>query len=197
MTCVGSKVRIWAYKRNDDYMYVTPFYPPGDGLSEIGECAEYSTYGKELLKVLEHIKKNPIPDEAIFLTHNRRDHLSLRFPIHGTTERSPSYLPLRHTRRRMQAPDYGSVSRTQAADAYQGMLYPNQSYEITVERFEGRTYKCHSVVDEARVNAPQGGCGQCTILFPETGKSNNHVTGKFHAELQQLALYGFSRFPQN
>ncbi|KAK8917714.1 hypothetical protein VCV18_009036 [Metarhizium anisopliae] len=64
MTCVDSKARIWAYKRNDDYE--TPFWPPGDELSEIGQDGEYSTRSKELVEALEHVKKNPIPDKAIF-----------------------------------------------------------------------------------------------------------------------------------
>ncbi|KID60738.1 hypothetical protein MBR_10335, partial [Metarhizium brunneum ARSEF 3297] len=64
MTCVDSKARIWACKRNDDYE--TPFWPPGDELSEIGQDAEYSTRSKELVEALEHVKKNPIPDKVIF-----------------------------------------------------------------------------------------------------------------------------------
>ncbi|KFG81903.1 hypothetical protein MANI_025256 [Metarhizium anisopliae] len=63
-TCVDIKARVWAYKRNDDYE--TPFWPPGDELSEIGQDAEYSTRSKELVEALEHVKKNPIPDKAIF-----------------------------------------------------------------------------------------------------------------------------------
>lgn len=118
MTCVDSKARIWAYKPNDDYE--TPFWPPGDELSEIGQDTEYSTRSNELVEALEHVKKNPIPDKAIF-------------------ENTPSLRPLSAT-----------------------------SYGITVNRFENRVYQCRRVVDGARVNMPEGGWCQCTIVSSGT-----------------------------
>lgn len=54
MTCVGTTTRLWAYKYDADY--ITQFWPPGDGLSHKSEYVDYSTHGREILKVLEYIK---------------------------------------------------------------------------------------------------------------------------------------------
>ncbi|KAG8412694.1 hypothetical protein J3458_013134 [Metarhizium acridum] len=173
MTCVGSKARIWAYKWNDDY--VTPILPLGDELSEIGQYAEYSTHSKELVEALKHVKKNPIPDKATFENPQSPRPLSATLPD-GWHDREVAFMSSATSYQAeadpgtalLQLPRSGCVRQAQAADTYQGMLDPNQSYEITVERFENRVYQCLRVVDGARVNVPEGGWGQCTILSSET-----------------------------
>uniref|UniRef100_A0A1Y1MSH5 Uncharacterized protein n=1 Tax=Photinus pyralis TaxID=7054 RepID=A0A1Y1MSH5_PHOPY len=173
MTCVGSKARIWAYKRNDDY--VTPFWPPGDELSDIGQYAEYSTHSKELVEALEHVKKNPVPDETIFENPPSPRPLSATLP-NGWHDREVAFMssitsyPAEADPRTslLQLPQSGSVRQGQAADTYQGVLDPNNSYEITVDRFENHVYQCRRVVDGARVNVPEGGWGQCTIFSSGT-----------------------------
>ncbi|PQK17617.1 hypothetical protein BB8028_0008g01260 [Beauveria bassiana] len=64
MTCVGTKVRLWAYQSKDDYL--TPFWPLGDELGAKNEYVDFSTHGQVLLEKLDYIKNHPVPGEQNF-----------------------------------------------------------------------------------------------------------------------------------
>ncbi|KAE8442168.1 hypothetical protein EG329_003756 [Mollisiaceae sp. DMI_Dod_QoI] len=61
MTCVGTRAKLWAYRRDDDYL--TQFYPLSDNLSEKDEYVEYSS---EVLTQLEYIQRNFVPPKEVF-----------------------------------------------------------------------------------------------------------------------------------
>lgn len=78
MTCVGSKLRIWACrypqtkKKNPDdgsenYPddYLIPVFPPGESLADIEEYVEINEHGVTALQWLDFIKKNPVPPKSI------------------------------------------------------------------------------------------------------------------------------------
>lgn len=94
MTCIGTRTKVWAYKYDADYM--TQFWPPGDGLSRMSEYVDYSTHGREILKMLEYIKKHPVPDEIMFENplRGRPTRRSLRI---GTTAKSNLSTRHRHS----------------------------------------------------------------------------------------------------
>ncbi|KAL2887286.1 hypothetical protein HOO65_050407 [Ceratocystis lukuohia] len=64
MTCVGTKTRLWAVYHKNDYMKA--FWPPGNGLSDPEEYADYEFQEHEILYYLDYMKNNIVPDGKIF-----------------------------------------------------------------------------------------------------------------------------------
>lgn len=65
MTCVGTRVRLWAYQYDDDY--ITPFYPLGSEFSDRENYVEYSSSEHQILQLLQFIQDNPTPPDSVFV----------------------------------------------------------------------------------------------------------------------------------
>ncbi|QPG98957.1 hypothetical protein C2857_000509 [Epichloe festucae Fl1] len=143
MACIGSRARLWAYKAKDDYM--TQFWPVGDGLSEKDEYVEFSVQGKDVLKHLDYIKRNPVPDKATF-------------------GKPPSPRPT-HARLPQGWHDqegYPSTTQGQVLIMSPGLrLKAEECLEVVVVKFEDNIYKCDRLLDRKRIHVPQGEWAEC------------------------------------
>lgn len=64
LTCIGSAARLWAFKNG--HIYLTPFVPKGEGLSEKSEYLEIAANGQTITAGLEYIKRHTTPPESLF-----------------------------------------------------------------------------------------------------------------------------------
>ncbi|RSL48036.1 hypothetical protein CEP54_013127 [Fusarium duplospermum] len=64
MTCIGSAARLWAFK--DGHLYLTPFVPEGEGLSDKSEYLEIVINGQTIMAGLEYIKRHTTPPASLF-----------------------------------------------------------------------------------------------------------------------------------
>lgn len=85
MTCIGSVARLWAFKNG--HIYLTPFVPEGDGLSERSEYLEIAIDGQTIKAGLEYIKRHPTPPESLFPNESSLEPSDPMFPQDlGATE---------------------------------------------------------------------------------------------------------------
>lgn len=167
MTCVGTSARLWAYEYDADY--VTEFWPLGDGLSDKTEYVDYSTHGREILEMLEHIKRNPIPDKNIFQNPPWPRPQNATLPpgwhddevqlIHSTSTQ-PAHDYQAPDRPDLQMSGYTSVAQSQHMDL---VLDATQCLEAVVERFDGDTYQCIRLTDGGYFHVPAGEWLECLV----------------------------------
>ncbi|RSL98957.1 hypothetical protein CDV31_012373 [Fusarium ambrosium] len=64
MTCVGGGARLWAFKNK--HIYLTPFVPEGEGLSDKSEYLDIAVNGQAIMAGLEYIKRHTTPPDSLF-----------------------------------------------------------------------------------------------------------------------------------
>ena len=166
MTCVGTMTRFWAYEYDADY--ITQFWPPGDGLSRKSEYVDYSTHGRKILEILEHIKENPIPCESIFNNPPSPRPANATLPVDWhddevqlipstSTQPQPAYQAPGEPD--LQMSDYPPVGQSRANME----LDASQAIEAVVYKFDGEVYECNRQSDGGRIHVPADGWNECVI----------------------------------
>ncbi|KAH7113471.1 hypothetical protein B0J13DRAFT_460833 [Dactylonectria estremocensis] len=158
MTCVGSKARLWAYRLKDNY--ITPFWPPGDGLSAMSEYAEFST---DIIQQLKFIKNNPIPSVEIFSNPPSPRPASATLP-HNWHDREVAYTNASAGPSSSSAFQPDPAGQSQPESAYQGLVVDSSiAVQTTVDKYENNNYKCTRASDNRRFYVPGGAWVECQV----------------------------------
>ncbi|GAB0135086.1 hypothetical protein EsDP_00003437 [Epichloe bromicola] len=153
-----------------------------DGLSEKeGEYVEVSVQGKDLMKHLDYIKRNPVPDKATFRTPPSPRPTYARLS-QGWHDQEVALIPA-SVQPPTQTPTfqgYPSTTQGQVLIMSPGLrLKAEECLEAVVVKFEDNIYKCDRLLDRRRIHVPQGewaGCdfkaaGSLQTCFAWTGSS--------------------------